>query len=70
MTSIQKKIVNYLLDNNTKEELVNMDYRDMYDICKLYGVVYVSQIWDLTDILFNEYRIRMEQVQQEIYNIE
>ena len=47
-----------------------MDYRDMYDICKLYGVVYVSQIWDLTDILFNEYRIRMEQVQQEIYNIE
>ncbi len=69
MKPIQKQIVNYLLDNNSTEKIVKMNYQDMYDVCKLYGVVYVSEIWDLTDILFKEYRIRMYKVQQEIYNI-
>jgi hypothetical protein len=70
VTPIQKRIINHLLEKYKKDQLVKMEYHNLYDICKLYGVVNVSEIWNLTDILFNEYRIRMNKVQQELYNIE
>ncbi len=64
------KVVDHLIKIYKPEELARLCYREVYDISKLYDVVYVGQVWDITDKVFDKLRIRMDEVRSEINNIE
>ncbi len=63
-------VVKHLLREYKPKELSKLCYNDVYMISKLYNVVYVGEVWDITDRVFEKCRVRMSEVQTEIYNIE
>tara|TARA_B100000287_G_scaffold426180_1_gene473668 strand:- start:415 stop:618 length:204 start_codon:yes stop_codon:yes gene_type:complete len=64
------QVVDHLVKTYKPKELANLCYREVYDISKLYNVVYVGQVWDITDRVFDKLRIEMRGVRSEINNIE
>ena len=64
------KVVDHLIKTYKPEELARLCYREVYDISKLYDIVYVGQVWDITDKVFDKLRIKMDGVRSEINNIE
>ena len=65
-----EKVVEQLLKEYKLKELAKLSYNDVYNISKLYNVVYVGQVWDITDVVYERYKVRMSEVQSEIYNLE
>ena len=65
-----KRILKHLIKEHTGEEISEFCYRELYDVCKLYGVVYVNQLWEITDEVEKKYGVLMERVRTEIVNIE
>mgnify|MGYP001253007788 CR=1 FL=1 len=64
------QVVNHLVKTYKPKELAKLCYREVYDISKLYNVVYVGQVWDITDRVFDKLRIEMREVRSEIWNLE
>ena len=67
---LYKRILNHLIKEYTLKEIIKFHYCNLYDICKLYGVVYVSQLWTITEEVEKEHGIIMNRVRNDIYNIE
>jgi len=67
---LYSRILKHLLKEYKLKEIKDFCYNELYSICKLYGIVYVNQLWEITQEVENNYGVIMEGVRTEIYNIE
>ncbi len=63
-------VIKKLLKEYTTKDISAFCYRELYDVCKLFGVVYVSQLWDITEEVEKKHGIIMDRVRVRINNIE